>query len=105
MTRLMVNGSALLNSTMCWVSKEPNIIFLQVGGNNFSSTAWNQMEADYFSLQLLELASLLHDWYKAKRVVLGCILLRFLAHRSRKGLSPQEVRQYSGSVLHRADRA
>ena len=63
------------------------------------------MEADYFSLQLLELASLLHDWYKAKRVVLGCILLRFLAHRSRKGLSPQEVRQYSGSVLHRADRA
>ena len=27
-TRLMANGGALLNSIMCWVSKEPDIIFL-----------------------------------------------------------------------------
>ena len=74
MTRLMANGGALLNSVMCRVSKEPDIIFLQVGGNDFPRTAWNQRDADAFSLQLLELASLLNDRYKAKRVVVGCSL-------------------------------
>ena len=78
------------------VSKEPDIIFLQVGGNDFPRTARNQRDADAFSLQLLELASLLNDRYKAKRFVVGCILPRFLAHRFRRGFSPLEVRQYSG---------
>ena len=96
MTRLMAYGGALLNSVMCRVSKVPDIIFLQVGGNEFPRTVWNQRDADAFSLQLLELASLLNDRYKAKRVVVGCILPRFSARRSRRGLSPLEVRQYSG---------
>ena len=48
-----------------------------------------------FALQLLELASLLNDRYKAKRVVVGCILPCFSARRSRRGFSPLEVRQYS----------
>ena len=95
-TRLTANGGALLNSVMCRVSKVPDIIFLQVGGNDFPRTAWNQRDADAFSLQLSELASLLNDRYKAKRVVVGCILPRFSARRSRRGLSPLEVRQYSG---------
>ena len=71
MTRLMANGVALLNSIMGRVSKEPDIIFLQVGGNDFPRTAWNQRDADVFSLQLLELASPLNDRYnyKAKRVL------------------------------------
>ena len=71
MTRLMANGGALLNSVMCRVSKEPDIIFLQVGGNDFPRTAWNQRDADVFSLQLLELASPLNDRYnyKAKRLL------------------------------------
>ena len=73
-TRLMANGGALLNSVMCRVSKEPDIIFLQVGGNDSPRTAWNQRDADAFSLQLLELASPLNDRYKARRVVVGCIL-------------------------------
>ena len=96
MTRLMANGGALLNSVICRVSKKPDIIFLQVGGNDFPRTAWNQRDADAFSLQLLELASPLNDRYKAKRVVVGCILPRFSARRSRRGLSPLEFRQYSG---------
>ena len=87
MTRLMVNSGALLNSIMCQVLMEPNIIFLKVSGNNFSSITQNQIDTNNFSLQLLELASLLHDWYKAKKVVLGCILLCFSAHRSRRSLS------------------
>ena len=95
-TQLMANGVALLNSIMGRVSKEPDIIFLQVGGNDFPRTARNQRDADAFFLQLLELASLLNDRYKAKRVVVGCILPRFSAHRSWRGLSPLEVRQYSG---------
>ena len=61
MTRLMANGGVLLNSIMGRVSKEPDIIFLQVGGNDFPTTARNQRDADAFSLQLLELASLLND--------------------------------------------
>ena len=88
MTRLMANGGPLLNSIMGRVFKEPDIIFLQVGGNNFPGTARNQRDADDFSLQLLELASLLKDWYKAKRVVVGCILPRFSARRSRRGPPP-----------------
>ena len=95
-TRLMANGGALLNSIMGRVSKQPDIIFLQVGGNDFPGTARNQRDADAFSLQLLELASMLNDRYKAKRVVVGCILPRFSARRSRRGFSPLEVRQYSG---------
>ena len=39
---------------------------------------------------------LLNDRYKAKRVVVGCILPRFSARRSRRGFSPLEVRRYSG---------
>ena len=50
-TRLMANGGALLNSIMCRVSKEPDIIFLQVGGNDFPRTTRNQRDADAFSLQ------------------------------------------------------
>ena len=96
MTRLMANGCALLNSIMGRVSKEPDIIFLQVGGNDFPRTARNQRDADAFCLQLLELASMLNDRYKAKRVVVGCILPRFSARRSRRGFSPLDVRQYSG---------
>ena len=69
MTRLMANGGGLLNSVMGRVSKEPDIIFLQVGGNDFPRTARNQRDADAFSLQLLELASPLNDRYKAKRVL------------------------------------
>ena len=72
--RLIPNGGALLNSVMFQVSKEPDTIFLQVGGNDSPRTAWNQRDADAFSLQLLELASPLNDRYKAKRVVVGCIL-------------------------------
>ena len=45
MTRLIANGGALLNSVMCRVSKEPDTIFLQVGGNDFPRTAWNQRNA------------------------------------------------------------
>ena len=74
MARLIPNGGALLNSVMFQVSKEPDTIFLQVGGNDSPRTAWNQRDADAFSLQLLELASPLNDRYKAKRVVVGCIL-------------------------------
>ena len=85
-----------MNSIMGRVSKEPDIIFLQVGGDDFQRTARNQRDADVFSLQVLELASLLNDRYKAKRVVVGCILQRFSSRRSRRGLSPLEVRQYSG---------
>ncbi len=96
MTRLMANGCALLNSIMGRVSKQPDIIFLQVSGNDFPGTARNQRDADAFSLQLLELASMLNDRYKAKRVVVGCILPRFSARRSRRGFSPLDVRQYSG---------
>ena len=77
-------------------SKEPDIIFLQVGCNDFPRTARNQRDADAFSLQLLELASLLNDRYKAKRVVVGCILSRFSARKCRRDFSPLEVRQYSG---------
>ena len=95
-TRLMANGGVLLNSIMGRVSKEPDIIFLQIGGNDFPGTARNQRDADAFSLQLLELASMLNDRYKAKRVVVGCILPRFSARRSRRGFSALEVRQYSG---------
>ena len=95
-TRLMANGCVLLNSIMCRVSKQPDIIFLQVGSNDFPGTARNQRDADAFSLQLLELASMLNDRYNAKRVVVGCILPRFSARRSRRGFSPLEVRQYSG---------
>ena len=75
-TRLMANGGALLNGVMCRVSKEPDITFLQVGGNDFPRTARNQRDADAFSLQLLELASPLNARYnyKAKRVVVGCSL-------------------------------
>ena len=40
-TRLMANGGALLNSIMCRVSKDPGIIFLHVGGNDFPRTARN----------------------------------------------------------------
>ena len=47
-TRLTANGGALLNSVMCRVSKVPDIIFLQVGGNDFPRTAWNQRDADAF---------------------------------------------------------
>ena len=96
MTRLMANGGTLLNSIMGRVSKEPDIIFLQVSGNGFPRTAQNQRDAGVFSLQLLELASLLNNRYKAKRVVVGCILQRFSARRSRRGFSPLEVRQYLG---------
>ena len=70
----MANGGALLSSVRCRVSKEPDITFLQVGGNDFPRTAWNQRDADVYSLQLLELASPLNARYKAKRVVVGCIL-------------------------------
>ena len=96
MTRQMANGGALLNSIMGRVSKEPDIIFLQFGGNDSLRTAGNQRDADAFSLQLLELASLLNDRYRAKWVVVGCILSRFSARRSRRGFSLLEVRQYSG---------
>ena len=96
MTRLMANGGALLNSITGRVSKEPDIIFLQFGGNDFPRTARNQRDADAFSLLLSELASLLNDQYKAKRVVVGCILPRFSARRSLRGFSPLELRQYSG---------
>ena len=51
MTRLMANGGALLNSVMCRVSKEPDIIFLQVGGNDFPRTTRNRRDANDFSLQ------------------------------------------------------
>ena len=54
--------------------KEPDIIFLQVGSNEFPRTVWNQRDADAFSLQLLKLDSPLNDRYKARRVVVGCIL-------------------------------
>ena len=93
---LMANGGALLNSIMGRVSKEPDIIFLQVSGNDFPRTAQNQRDADTFSLQLLELASLLNNRYRAKWVVVGCILQHFSARRSRRGFSPLEVRQYLG---------
>ena len=49
-TWLMANGGPLLNSIMGRVFKEPEIIFLQVGGNNFPGTARNQRDADAFSL-------------------------------------------------------
>ena len=78
------------------VSKEPDIIFLQVGCNDFPRTAWNRRDADALPLQLLELTSPLIDRYKAKRVVVGCLLPCFSARRSRRGLSTLEVRQYSG---------
>ena len=75
--------------------KEPDIISVQFDGNDFPRTAWNQRDADAFSVQLLKLSSPLNDRYKAKRVVVSCILRRFSARRSRRGLSPLEVRQYS----------
>ena len=102
---LMANGGALLNSIMGRVSKEPDIIFLQVSGNDFPRTAQNQRDADTFSLQLLELASLLNNRYKAKRVVVGCILPRSSARRFRRGFSPLEVMQLGASSQHRAYRA
>ena len=83
MTRLTANGGALLNSVMCRVSKESDIIFLQVGSNEFPRTVWNQRDADAFSLQLLKLDSPLNDRYKAKGVVVDCIVPRFSARRSR----------------------
>ena len=67
-TRIMANGGALLDSVTCRVSKEPDITFLQVGGNDFPRTARNQRNA---------YASLLNDRYKEMRVVVGCILPRF----------------------------
>ena len=75
--------------------KEPDIIFLQVGSNEFPRTVWNQRDADAFSLQLLKLDSPLNDRYKAKRVVVDCIVPRFSTRRSRRSLSPLELRQYS----------
>ena len=85
--------------------QEPDIIFLQVGGNDFPRTARNQRDTDAFSFQLLELTSLLNDRYKAKRVVVACILLRFSARRSQRGFSPLDVRQLGAGSQHRAYRA
>ena len=70
----MANGGALLNSVMCRVSKEPDIIFLQVGGN---LTAQRPVQGKE-----------------------GCCGLHFAALFSsqipERSFSPLEVRQYSG---------
>ena len=87
------------------IFQEPDNIFLQVGGNDFPRTARSQRDADAFSFQLLELTSLLDDRYKAKRVVVGCILPRSSARRFRRGFSPLEVMQLGASSQHRAYRA
>ena len=66
-----------LGGSRCLGGSAPTLdpcIRAQVGRNDFPRTAWNQRDASVFSLQLLEFASLLNDWYKAKRVVVGCIL-------------------------------
>ena len=74
MTRLMANGGTLFNSIMGRVSNEPDIIFLQVGGNDFPRTARNQRDADAFFLAAFGVSLTAQQLVQGKE---GCCGLRF----------------------------
>ena len=86
--QLMADGGRLLDSlvdnTLTF-----DVIFLQLGGNDFAP---NERVPEDFSLQLLALAALLHGRYKVRRIVVGYILPRFSC-RGRE--DPVFVQRYS----------
>ena len=57
--------------------KHPDIVFLQIGGNDFRLT--DGEDAETFALKLLSLASLIRGRFQVHTVIIGSILPRFAA--------------------------
>ena len=83
--------------------KHPDIVFLQIGGNDFRLT--DGEDAETFALKLLSLASLIRGRFQVHTVIIGSILPRFAASIRTKNVFNEAQAQAYGRGLKKSMRA